>query len=77
MPSMNQPGRTNASCPTALRDVDLERVRDLVAEHVVGLAEAGGKRHRDARLGPLGQAAGALAGDDGVTLVCAKCGWLA
>ena len=43
-----------------LGDVDLERVRDLVAEHVVGLAEAGGKRHRDARLAALGEAAGAF-----------------
>ena len=43
-----------------LGDVDLERVGDLVAEHVIGLAEPGRERHRDARLEALGQTAGAF-----------------
>ena len=45
----------------AFRDVDLERMRDLVPEHVIGLAEAGRERHRNPRLVAFGEAAGTLA----------------
>jgi hypothetical protein len=44
-----------------LRDVELERVHELVAEHVVGLARRAGERQHDAALEHLGEAAGALA----------------
>ncbi len=46
--------------PGALRDVDLERVRDFVAKHVVGRPQSGRKRHRNPRLRPLGEAACSL-----------------
>jgi hypothetical protein len=55
------PGQRERVTLDAFRDVDLERVRDLVPEHVVGLAEAGDEGHRNARLRPLGEAADAFA----------------
>ena len=43
-----------------LLDVDLERVRQLVADDVIGLTETRRKRHHDARLEALGEPAGPL-----------------
>jgi hypothetical protein len=44
-----------------LGDVDLERVRDLVAEHVIGFAQPRRERHGDPRLVAFRETAGALA----------------
>src|SRR4030095_1829404 len=45
----------------AFRDVDLERVGELVAQDVVGFTKARRKRHDDARTDPLRESTGAFA----------------
>ena len=67
MPSMNHSGirEDPGAAPVAVarivaRDVELKRVHQLVAEHVVGLRQRPGQRQHDAALEGLGDAAGAL-----------------
>ena len=45
----------------ALPDIDLKRVHELVADHVIGLAEARRERQDDARFEAFGKAAGPFA----------------
>ena len=42
------------------RDIELKRVDDLVAEHMIGVGEAGRERQDDPPLAGVGEAAGAL-----------------
>ena len=77
MPSMNQSGmlqrggRVVRADPALAGHRVLERVHQLVAEHVVGLGQRGADRQHDAPLEGLGDAARALAGRaaDGVGLL--------
>ena len=64
----HEPERQRRHRPAGpLQDVSLERVDQLVPEHVIGFAEAGGKRQHDASFLVLRDAADAVAqvaGDD-------------
>ena len=67
MPSTNHSGRQRHALQVADRDVVLERVDQLVADHVIGFGEAGAGGQHDAAAQAFGDAAGAFAhqrGDD-------------
>ena len=59
MPSMNHSGSAERTA-MLVGDIELERVDDLVTEHVVGFAEARRERQDDAAFAGVGEAAGAL-----------------
>ena len=67
MPSMNQSGSAmgaglaRARRRGLRRDVELERVHELVADHVIGVGERTAQRQDDAAPQRLGDAAGAFA----------------
>ena len=58
MPSMNHSGR---ACRPFPGDVVLERVHQLVAEHVIGFGQSAGKRQNDAAAIAFRHAAGPFA----------------
>ena len=67
IPSTNHSG-TPSGLWYCVGDVELKRVDDLVAEHVIGIRQAGGERQDDAAFAGVGEAAGALVDEAAVNV---------
>jgi hypothetical protein len=66
--ALHEPQRHAKRAVGSSRDVELERVHDLVPEHVVGVGKAGRKRQHDAPLACIGETPGALLDQPGVDI---------
>ena len=66
--SLDEPQRHAERAAVLIGDVELKRVDDLVAEHVIGIRQARGERQDDAALAGVGEAAGALVDEAAVNV---------